>query len=149
MLLFKHNIATTKEFERLERKINRKIIVSATNNSSITNPTSSNPVSSNLNVLGSPTSSSNVIKISNVSSSPYTVLDSDNVILCDTNTKDITINLPLIFVVKELVIKKINYNYAVIVKPYYGNKIDGLDSMSIAAKSSIRIVSYGTDWWVI
>jgi len=146
MLLFKHNVASTKEFERLERKIDRKIkvIESVTANSSTTNS-----ISSNLSTLGSSTSSSNAIRVSNVSSSPYSVLDSDNVILCNTNTKDITINLPLIFVVKELVIKKISDNYTVIVKPYYGNKIDELDSVSITAKSSIKIVSYGTNWWII
>jgi len=80
----------------------------------------------------------------------YTASDTDGVILCDASGGAFTVTLSATTSGREHVVKKTDSSAnAVTVSPPTGN-IDGSSSASLASQyDSIKMVSDGTDWWIV
>lgn len=94
--------------------------------------------------------------VTSVSSSSYTVLSTDSVILVDASSNDVTLNLPTAVGIngKEYVVKRIDdassNTYDVIVDGSTTETLDGDLVKYIATKNgSIRIVSDNANWQIL
>ena len=82
------------------------------------------------------------------SDSPYTVLASDHVILCDTDADDITVNLPEGVTGTEYSIKNTG-DGTVTVDGYGTETIDDELTQSVSTLNCPKITFDGTEWWII
>ena len=96
------------------------------------------------------------VKITNVSTSLYTLLDTDNIILVNTTSNAITISLPnptlhnnRVIYIKDTGGNLITNN--LILARFSSEKIDGLTANKtfIANYGSWQIVCDGVNWWIL
>lgn len=83
--------------------------------------------------------------------SPYTVLDTDGVIVCDTQNGSITVNIPAVSATSRLLcFKKIHANNTVTIDGNGSEKIDGATTYSLTANDEfVQIINDATEWFVI
>jgi hypothetical protein len=88
-----------------------------------------------------------------VTTTPYTALDSDYLILADAQAASITINLPTAAGRKGKIfqVKKVNANANTVTLDAFGSQtIDGaLTQVLSVSYSSISIYSDNANWWII
>lgn len=85
-------------------------------------------------------------------SSPTHAITTGNIIFCDTSSNSIIITLPSPAVIPIIEIKRIVNNVnSVTVNPNASETIEGGASLVLGpgSRSSVSLVSDGTNWWVV
>lgn len=119
-----------------------------------------NTAANNMTIAGT---ASNVVLVSNMlrettqktltsGDSPYTLSANDDVLLCDTSSGSITINLPAAAVARKAVLTfvKTSASNTLTLDPNASENINGATTYDITSlRDAIRIVTNGTEWFII